>query len=399
VQAPAGTDREVALWAWQAARSLRPRDYCLLDLTLRRGIAPEEVMGPQAQGRGGVYAALGRARGGFDEAFLTTALYFRGRQACAELAELVGGSGASMRVGIRRQVASHVEGCDVCQSTLDSLPAAAQVFADLHDVDMPPELPEQILAGMASAVAAGQLTLDDVTPASVEPAAEAPTEFARQPDEEQIWSPDQTEQPGSATELAPTVTAVEEGLREDKRAEDEATRRLQRRAAGVQFGGAYRGRGMRFGRFGSGLLWSYVWLGASTAVAIYLGIAVADSLRDGGGASGEVKLGTGFVRNIPCDSGPLQLTQGTSQLVEFDADSLQGFEIESITISAESQSNVSGLTATRRDGSGLELRAAPVQSSTARQDEFLLQIEWQRGEEAGRSNCSVVVNVPPSATP
>jgi hypothetical protein len=31
-----GADREVALWAWQAARSLRPRDYCLLDLTLRR---------------------------------------------------------------------------------------------------------------------------------------------------------------------------------------------------------------------------------------------------------------------------------------------------------------------------------------------------------------------------
>ncbi|HEY7466148.1 MAG TPA: hypothetical protein VIB47_05590, partial [Dehalococcoidia bacterium] len=56
-QSDAGMDREVALWAWQAARSLRPRDYCLLDLTLRRGIPPEDVPGMAAQGRGGVYAA------------------------------------------------------------------------------------------------------------------------------------------------------------------------------------------------------------------------------------------------------------------------------------------------------------------------------------------------------
>jgi hypothetical protein len=418
-QAEPGTDREVALWAWQAARSLRPRDYCLLDLTLRRGIPPEDVAGVASQGRGGVYGALGRARGGFDEAYMATALYFRGREACGELAELVGGSGVAMRVGIRRQIASHVESCDRCQTTLEALPSAADVFASLKDVELPPDLPDQVLAGMALAAGPGQLTLDDAALAAPEPESEpeawqqpadaAPPEPAIT--EEAMWAPD--ESPAAAEEPYPEPA---EEAREPVAAfageetpppawEPEPVPAFEPPPrAGVTFGGAYIGaRRSRlsgvFAPLASGLLWSYVWLGVSTAVAIYLGIAAADSLRGGGGDGGSRDLGSGFVRNIPCDNGPLTLTHGTSQVFQFDPSALHGFEIDSVTVSSESEANRNGLTASAQGVAGLQVQAARVQAASARSDEFLLQIEWQRGDEDGRSNCTVVVNVTPSAAP
>jgi hypothetical protein len=415
-QTEGSMDREVALWAWQAARSLRPRDYCLLDLTLRRGIAPEDVSGLSSSGRGGVYAALGRARGGFDEAYIATALYFRGREACGELTELVGGSGVAMRVGIRRQIASHVEGCDVCQATLEALPSAAQVFADLKDVDLPPELPEQVLAGLAQAAAAAQMTLDDAALAAAEPEAEAhEVEPAVEPamTEEQMWAPeavaDSPDEPGSedAGEEPAAVAAFADQAEPEEAPEEweEEPEYEPSRRGRVVFGGAYAEEGLR-GRvagllapLSSGLLWSYLWLGVSTALAIYLGIAAADSLRGGGGDSGERELGTGFVRNIPCESGPLTLTHGTTQQFHFDPQALDGFEIDSVRVSPESGLNRDGLTARAEDGSTLQVQAATVQATAARADQFVLQIEWLRDKEAGRSNCSVVVNVTPSAAP
>jgi hypothetical protein len=425
-QSDAGMDREVALWAWQAARSLRPRDYCLLDLTLRRGMPPEDVPGVTAQGRGGVYAALGRARGGFDEAYMATALYFRGREACSELAELVGGSGVSMRVGIRRQIASHVESCDRCQTTLEALPSAADVFAGLKNVELPPDLPEQVLAGMALAAGAGQMTLDDAALAIPEPesepeewakpAAEAPTEPAIT--EEAMWAP---EEPGSPAEVEePSLIEAEaEEAPEPLEAyseEDVSPPEWEPEPVpafeppwryGVPYDASYveDNGGLRdrlagaFAPLASGLLWSYVWLGVSTAVAIYLGIAAADSLRGGGGDGGARDLGSGVVRNIPCDNGPLTLTHGTSQVFQFDPSALRGFEIDSVTVSSESEANRNGLSATTQGTSGLQIQAAQVQATAARSDEFLLQIEWQRGDEDGRSNCTVVVNVTPSAAP
>ncbi|HWC29634.1 MAG TPA: hypothetical protein VG845_06080 [Dehalococcoidia bacterium] len=398
-QTDSGTDREVALWAWQAARSLRPRDYCLLDLTLRRGIAPEDVAGTAAQGRGGVYGALGRARGGFDEAYIATALYFRGREACAGLTELVGGSSVSMRVGIRRQIASHVESCDICQATLDALPSAAQVFAELSNVDLPPELPDQVLAGLAAAAAASQMTLADAALAS-EPVVEeyeveiepevSETEAAPVVTEEQMWAPDEDEAP-PVEEPEPAVAFAETRA---------PAFEPPRRAAPIIFGGPYEDeRRGPLGFLRSGLLWSYVWLGVSTAVAIYIGIAAADSLRGGGGNGGDRALGTGNVRNIPCASGPLTLNHGTTQAFQFDPGALDGFEIDSVAVSPQTNANRNGLSASAQDGSTVEVRAAQVQATTARVDQFVLQIEWARGDEGGRSNCTVAVNVTPSATP
>jgi len=71
---------ELALWAWQASRGQRPRDYSLLDLALRRGLPAEEVAEIAGLSRTGIYSVLGRLRGTFEESFSATALFYMGRQ-------------------------------------------------------------------------------------------------------------------------------------------------------------------------------------------------------------------------------------------------------------------------------------------------------------------------------
>src|SRR6185369_3395289 len=47
---------ELALWAWQASRGQRPRDYSLLDLAIRRGLPSEEVAEIAGLSRTGIYS-------------------------------------------------------------------------------------------------------------------------------------------------------------------------------------------------------------------------------------------------------------------------------------------------------------------------------------------------------
>src|SRR4051812_48535574 len=83
------SDRELAAWAWQAARSQRPRDYSLLDLSVRRGLTPDEVADTTAMSQTGIFAVLGRLRGSLEENFTATVLYHRGQAACGDLAAIV----------------------------------------------------------------------------------------------------------------------------------------------------------------------------------------------------------------------------------------------------------------------------------------------------------------------
>jgi DNA-directed RNA polymerase specialized sigma24 family protein len=385
-QTDADVDREVAVWAWQAARNLRRRDYCLLDLTLRRGISPEELPESVGQGRGGIYGVIGRARGAFDESYLATALYFRGREACETLADLVGRS--------RRQIAEHLEECSVCQATLNSVPGAADVFESLRLVDLPPDLPAQILAGVAAAVPAAQLSLQDALAGAIE-------------GEEEVAEPTFTEEnmfsPAGDDVFIPSQHAGDESEATSGAYPDEGDEippapaldlpeRLGREPAPRR---VHRPATARAGIAGS-LLWSYVLLGVSTAVAIYLGIAVADSLRGGGGNGGEVSLGSASaLRDIPCEAGPLTLAHGTTQTFRFDPAALDGFEIDSVSVRAESRAGQDpvALTARVERPSSLQLQASRGQAQTPRQDVFLVQIQWKRGSETALSDCAVQVNV------
>ncbi len=189
-------EHEVALWAWQAARSLRTRDYCVLDLTLRRELAPEELADAAALTRNNLYASIGRARGAFEDSFAATALYLRGRESCPDLARLTGSAGGGgVRPALRHQIAEHAETCDACRATLAALPAASDVFAALVDVEMPDDLPSRVLAGSGVDIApAPQPSFD--APEEEPAEAEQPEEPEEEPVEEPVAAFAETSVPG-----------------------------------------------------------------------------------------------------------------------------------------------------------------------------------------------------------
>jgi DNA-directed RNA polymerase specialized sigma24 family protein len=446
-QTDASIDREAALWAWQAARSLRPRDYGVLDLTIRRELNPEELTGSATQTRGGVYSILGRANGAFAEAYVATALYFRGRDACNDLSELVGGSGAAMRVGIRRQIASHVEDCETCQNTLESLPNASDVFKALYDVQPPPELIDDLLAASAAAaaIAAGQLSLDDTASQEEEVEAEAteatdaeepeaagleatpgmePSEEIAEPaeepaapvSEEELWArPEGEIEPGyagvGAAGLAEAISETEGrlGVEPDLPPYEPAEVYEQYGTEYTQqpYRDTYAPAGLTLSErlslwfapaYGRSFVLSYLLLGAATAIALYLGIAVADSL--GGGGNSAAAVGPNQVLEIACESGPLSMEQDATKIFQFDTGSLNGFEIDNVVVSDKPAAATAGaLTVTKQGAASLTAKAAAVSSTTARSDQYQLQITWMRDSKDAVTDCDLVVHVPASTAP
>jgi hypothetical protein len=135
--------RESAMWAWQAARMLPPREYTLLDLVVRRGLTPEELRTVGGFGHRGIYASLNRVRDAFEEAYVTLVLSRRGD--CKGLRELFAGGATARSLTLRRQARVHSKGCGACQGTLASFPDAGHALLALPDLPLPDALPERIL--------------------------------------------------------------------------------------------------------------------------------------------------------------------------------------------------------------------------------------------------------------
>lgn len=160
-----------ASWAWQAVRGQRPRDYSILDLLLRRQMTPEEIAEVAALSHNGVYAVLGRLRGVFEETYAAAALFDIGREACGELNQLLSQQEA-LGPAVRRAVGRHIEGCEICRETRESLPPAAELFANLSNVALPQEVAEHLYFVLFStpeaAPAAGDESGSEDTGAEIE---------------------------------------------------------------------------------------------------------------------------------------------------------------------------------------------------------------------------------------
>lgn len=168
-------DTELAHMVWQSARSLRTRDYCVLDLTLRRGLTPEEVADAASLTRSNLYASIGRARGTFEETCAATLLHEYGRNACPILDEIVEGSpGSALRPALRHQISEHADECDACRATLASLPSASYVFVGLPDVVVPEVVYRGIINNVAPTPRAPQSLVPPSRPEAPSPSSVLP---------------------------------------------------------------------------------------------------------------------------------------------------------------------------------------------------------------------------------
>jgi RNA polymerase sigma factor (sigma-70 family) len=110
-------DNDLAALVWEAAQSLNPNDYTLLDLNIRKGLEPDELADALGISRGNVYTRLSRLRDSLEEAVTTLILARRGRQDCSQLNELLLRFGSSESVELtprsRRAVSRHIAECPI----------------------------------------------------------------------------------------------------------------------------------------------------------------------------------------------------------------------------------------------------------------------------------------------
>jgi DNA-directed RNA polymerase specialized sigma24 family protein len=158
-------DPDIVLWAWQAASSLGPADYSLLDLELRRQIHFTDASDIASLPLSRSYTLLGQVRADFDASFAASALFYR-RGRCPKLDAILLPE-ARLTPVLRLVITRHTDGCDTCRETLASLPAPASVLSSLLDVEPPGELTERLLTANLKAppheVLNGQRPRDDLS--------------------------------------------------------------------------------------------------------------------------------------------------------------------------------------------------------------------------------------------
>src|ERR1700716_2682166 len=130
---------ESAELVWAAAASLEPRQYAVLDLSVRRELATPEIA--QVLGVSSSHAAvlLNRAREALGNA-VRYLLVARRRDHCPRLAELVPSGLESLTAEQRSSVDRHMRRCPVCQGLAQRLTPPAELFAGLVALPVPHSL-------------------------------------------------------------------------------------------------------------------------------------------------------------------------------------------------------------------------------------------------------------------
>src|SRR5256712_5433181 len=135
----AAESKDAAELVWLAAASLEPRQYTLLDLTVRRDLSTQEVA--EALGVPVSHAAVlvNRAR----EALANAVRYLlvaRRREQCAQLAALVPAGLRSLTPEQRSTVDHHMRRCERCTELGDRLTAPAELLGTFVLLPLPAQL-------------------------------------------------------------------------------------------------------------------------------------------------------------------------------------------------------------------------------------------------------------------
>jgi DNA-directed RNA polymerase specialized sigma24 family protein len=421
--------QEMASWAWQAARGQRPRDYSLLDLALRRQVAPEEIAELAGLSRTGIYGVTGRLRGSFEEAFAATALFYRGLDACSELSSLVG-QNSELRPALRRDIARHAETCSECRVTLNNLPLASDLFTALANVGLPSEIEAAIHAlrspdaditgGVPLAMAAAGVVAERD---ELEETVDLDLPAIRQRDLLATGSPDDEPEDAIAEEedeYEDEDEYVEEPDTQPVANADEARRPVPLRftrspaAAGgtaaapterIRFerqdlyasspGGAGGGIGGTLNALSGGRgVWFLALLLGITLIAGYVGVAVGDSISGGGDdSSGLSALPTraGGARSLACGSGPLTVDQGSSATLSLDPKALNGYTVSGVTVQPVTQGAPPNAVVARTQGATNVVFEALAVPTTSPVNEYRLSVQLSRGSDRVVSDCTVIV--------
>lgn len=134
-----------AALVWEAAASLDPDTYTILDLHVRQGLSSSEIADVLDITKGSAYTRVNRMKERTGAAIATYLLIRKGSKDCEELSGLVAGMALPpVTATLRKAVDRHVEGCEICPERRKALVAPLEVFAALGLVPAPAGLQERI---------------------------------------------------------------------------------------------------------------------------------------------------------------------------------------------------------------------------------------------------------------
>jgi RNA polymerase sigma factor (sigma-70 family) len=117
---------------WEAANSLDPRTYSVLDLSVRQNLSNEEMAEVLGVKRNNAYVMVNRMKQAMEGAIGSLVLLRNGRHECAELdAVLSKQQIAELTPEVRKVIEKHAGGCKTCGQTRQKLASPFAVFAGI----------------------------------------------------------------------------------------------------------------------------------------------------------------------------------------------------------------------------------------------------------------------------
>lgn len=157
---------------WAAVEGLNDRDRALIDLHLRQGLEGTELAAAMDVTPANAYVMLSRARDQVERALGALLIARRGSDDCEELAALLKDWDGTFSPLIRKRVARHIDGCEVCETRRKLMVSPLALFAGVPAFAAPPSLRDRVL-GDERLVA---FYVDQPTPGGAPPAGGAGTD-------------------------------------------------------------------------------------------------------------------------------------------------------------------------------------------------------------------------------
>jgi RNA polymerase sigma factor (sigma-70 family) len=161
---------------WSAAKGLAPKDQALLDLHVRQGLNGQELADAVGVKASNVYVMVNRLKAQFERAMGALLVIRLARTDCPELDAILEGSGAEFTVLLRKRVARHIEGCDICEENRQRLASPLALLAAVPLVPAPLFLRERVLGNGPSP---GEGSAHGGTSAQDAPVTGRPTEIPK----------------------------------------------------------------------------------------------------------------------------------------------------------------------------------------------------------------------------
>ena len=135
---------------WEAAEGLAPQDKAVLFLHLRQGLSGQELGDALEVSAHHANVRLSRVRT-LVERSLTVLLVGRlGRRDCPELDALLAGWDGRLDPRLRKRVARHIDGCDVCEERRRTVVSPLALLAAMPIMPAPPDLRDRVLASVGA---------------------------------------------------------------------------------------------------------------------------------------------------------------------------------------------------------------------------------------------------------